>query len=121
MTTFQIVTLPILAVMILVTAVAIGRRRLAPRFGAAWIALWVAASAGIFNPDILARIATFLGIGRGVDLVLYVSILAFSIAFFLVFLRFRRLDEQLTRIVRHQAIRDAEGDEEKPKRVAGAG
>lgn len=98
--------------MILATAVAISRRRLTPRFGAAWIALWVAASVAIFDPDILARIATFLGIGRGVDLVLYVSILAFSIAFFLVYLRFRRLDEQLTQIIRHLAIRDAERDEE---------
>jgi small membrane protein len=111
-TTFQIVTLPVLAVMILVTAVAIGRRRLAPRFGAAWIALWVAAAVGILDPDILARIATFLGIGRGVDLVLYVSLLVFFIAFFLVYLRFRRLDEQLTQIIRHLAIRDAERDEE---------
>jgi len=111
-TTFQIVTLPILAAMILATAVAIGKRRLARRSGAAWIALWVAASVGIYDPDILSRIATFLGIGRGVDLVLYVSILVFFIAFFLVYLRFRRLDEQLTQIIRHLAIRDAERDKE---------
>ncbi len=121
MTTFQIVTLPIFAVMILVTAVAMGRRRLAPRLGVVWIALWVAASIGIADPNILVRIAHFLGIGRGVDLVLYVSILAFFIAFFVVYLRFRRLDEQMTEIVRHLAIRDAERDDEKPKRVAGAG
>lgn len=117
MTTFQIVTLPILAVMILVTAVAMGRRRLAPRLGVAWIALWVAASVGIADPEILARIANFLGIGRGVDLVLYVSILVFFIAFFVVYLRFRRLDEQLTQIVRHLAIRDADqppGDDHAP-------
>lgn len=121
MSTFQIVTLPILAVMILATVLAIGRRRLAPRFGAVWIALWVAASVGVLDPDILARIATVLGIGRGVDLVLYVSILVFFIAFFLVYLRFRRLDEQMTQIIRHLAIRDAEGEQEKPKRVADAG
>ena len=112
MTTFQIVTLPVLAVMILVTAVAIGRRRLAPRFGTVWIALWVGAAVAILDPAIMARLATFLGIGRGVDLVLYVSILAFFIAFFLVYLRFRRLDEQMTQIIRHLAIRDAERDEE---------
>ncbi len=121
MTTFQVVTLPVLAVMILVTAVAMGRRRLAPRFGMAWIALWVGASIAILNPNLLVRVAHFLGIGRGVDLVLYVSILAFFIAFFLVYLRFRRLDEQLTQIVRHLAIRDAEKREEKPQRAVDAG
>ena len=112
MTTFQIATLPVLAVMILVTAVAMGRRRLAPKFGTAWIALWVAAAVAVLDPEILVRLARFLGIGRGADLVFYVSILAFFIAFFLVYLRFRRLDEQMTQIIRHLAIRDAERDEE---------
>ena len=112
MTTFQIVTLPILAAMILATAVAMSRRRLAVRSGVVWIALWVAASVAILDPDILARLATFLGIGRGVDLVLYVSLLVFFIAFFVVYLRFRRIEEQLTEIVRHLAIRDAERPKE---------
>jgi hypothetical protein len=107
-TTFQLVTLPILGVMIVATAVAMGRRRLAARPGLAWMALWVAAAIGIADPDILSRVAALLGIGRGVDLVLYVSLLAIFIAFFIVYLRFRRIDEQLTLLVRHLAIRDAE-------------
>lgn len=112
MTTFQIVTLPLLAVMVLLTAIQIARRRLAPRFGFAWIALWVAAAVSIANPDLLVRIAHFLGIGRGTDLVLYLSILFMFVAFFLIYLRFRRVDEQLTKIVRHLAIRDAQDERE---------
>ena len=108
MTTFQIVTLPLIAAMVLATAIQIGRRRLAARFGVAWIALWIAAAAGIADPDVLVRIAHFLGIGRGADLVLYLSILFMFAAFFVVYLRFRRIDEQMTKIVRHLAIRDAE-------------
>jgi len=107
--------------MILATTVAVGRRRISRRLGFAWILLWVGASIGIVAPNILVRAAHLLGIGRGVDLVLYVSILAFFIAFFLVYLRFRRLDEQLTQIIRHLAIRDAEGEGEKAKRIADAG
>jgi hypothetical protein len=108
LTTFQIVTLPLLAVMVLATAIQIGRRRLAARFGAAWIALWIAAAMAIADPDVLVRIAHFLGIGRGADLVLYLSILFTFVAFFVTYLRFRRIDEQMTKIVRHLAIRDAE-------------
>jgi hypothetical protein len=111
-TTFQVVTLPLLAVMVLVTAIQIARRRLAPRFGTAWIALWVAAAVSIANPDLLVRIAHFLGIGRGTDLVLYLSILFMFAAFFIIYLRFRRVDEQLTKIVRHLAIRDAQDEQE---------
>ncbi len=108
MTTFQVVTLPLLAVIVLVTAIQIGRRRLSPRFGFAWIVLWVAAAVSIADPDILVRAAHFLGIGRGADLVLYLSVIFSFAAFFVTYLRFRRVDEQLTKLVRHIAIRDAE-------------
>jgi hypothetical protein len=106
------VTLPLLAMMVLVTAIQIARRQLAPRFGAAWIALWIAAAVSIANPDLLVRVAHFLGIGRGTDLVLYLSILFMFAAFFMIYLRFRRVDEQLTKIVRHLAIKDARDEHE---------
>ena len=107
MTTFQIVALPFLALIILATVVQSGRRRLAPRVALAWVLLWVAAAVSIADPDILVRAAHFLGIGRGADLVLYLSVITSFAAFFITYLRFRRVDEQLTTIVRHIAIRDA--------------
>ena len=117
MTTFQLITIPLLACAVIVTAVAISRRRLAPRVGLMWLALWSAALVSIAVPELLVRIAHALGIGRGADLVLYVSILFTLGGFFLIYLRFRRLDEALTQIVRHLAIRDADeppGDDQGP-------
>ena len=108
MTTFQVVMLPLCALLVLVTAVQVARRHLAPRLGFAWTALWVAAGISIFDPNILVRAAHLLGIGRGADLVLYLSVLFSFAAFFITYLRFRRVDEQLTTLVRHIAIRDAE-------------
>ena len=112
MTTFQLVALPALAVLIVVTAVAAARHRITPRVALAWMALWLGAAAGIAFPEILAAVAHALGIGRGADLVFYVFILATFVAFFVTYLRFRRLDEQLTKIVRHLAIQNAEREEE---------
>jgi small membrane protein len=106
-TTFQVVTLPLLAVVVLVIAIQTARRRLTARVGFAWIALWVAAAVSIADPDLLVRAAHFLGIGRGADLVLYLSVIFSFAAFFVTYLRFRRVDEQLTKLVRHIAIRDA--------------
>ncbi|HUP50027.1 MAG TPA: DUF2304 domain-containing protein [Thermoanaerobaculia bacterium] len=105
---FQWITLPALLVVVLITAAAIRRRRLNSRAGAAWLLLWVAAAVSVAFPDILVVVARFLGIGRGADLILYFSILFMFAGFFLVYLRFRRIDDQLTRIVRHLAIRDGE-------------
>ena len=108
MTTFQLVTLPLLIAMIIATGVAISRRRIAPRLGLFWLVIWIGAAISIAFPEIPSIVARFLGIGRGADLVLYLSILFMLGAFFAVYLRFRRLDEQITRIVRHLAIRDAD-------------
>ena len=108
MTTFQLLTLPFLVAAILFTGAATARRRITPGTGAFWILLWLAAAISIADPGILVVLAKFLGIGRGADLVLYVSILVTFVGFFLMYLRYRRLSDQLTEIVRHLAIRDAE-------------
>ncbi len=108
MTTFQLLTLPLLVAAIIFTGVAVARHRLTPGAGGAWILLWLAAAVSILDPTLLVIVARFLGIGRGADLVLYLSILAMFIGFFLTYLRYRRLNDQLTEIVRHLAIRDAE-------------
>lgn len=112
MTTFQLVALPALAVLLVVTAVAATRHRITPRVALAWMVLWLAAAAGIAFPELLVTMAHALGIGRGADLVFYVFILATFVAFFVTYLRFRRLDEQLTKIVRHMAILNGEREEE---------
>lgn len=112
MTTFQLIALPLLGLLVVVTGVAIGRARVVPRIGVAWIVLWLAAAGTIAFPGVLVRLAHLLGIGRGADLVLYVFILAGFVAFFVTYLRFRRVEEQLTAIVRHLAIRDAEERDE---------
>jgi hypothetical protein len=113
MTTFQLVTLPLLGVLIVVTAVATARSRVTPRIGLGWIFLWISAAIAIAFPDLLVWLAQALGIGRGTDLVLYVFILAGFVAFFATYLRFRRLDEQMTTIVRHIAIENASRDHDR--------
>jgi len=54
------------------------------RFGALsfWLLIWAVALLAIFYPEETTRIARILGIGRGVDIVVYSSI---AILFYLVF------------------------------------
>lgn len=113
MTTFQLVTLPLLGAMFVLTVVAAARKRVSSGVSVFWLLIWMGAGISIAFPDIPGLIAKFLGIGRGADLVFYLAILFMFGAFFLVYLRFRRLDEQITRLVRHLAIRDAKEPGEK--------
>jgi hypothetical protein len=110
MTPFQQATLAALALIVALTLVATARRRLSRPVGFAWVLLWLAAALVVAFPDLSSRVAHWTGVGRGADLIDYLSTLVVFFALFMIYMRFRRIDEQLTTIVRHLAIRNAEDE-----------
>ncbi|MEN9558568.1 MAG: hypothetical protein RL141_937 [Candidatus Parcubacteria bacterium] len=72
----------------------------------AWCALWVAAATVVLLPKTTSVIAQLVGVGRGVDAVVYLSITLLFVLLFRVFLTLDRLDQQLTGMVRREALRD---------------
>ena len=69
-----------------------------------WIIFWVAIASVVSVPNVTQRIADVLGIGRGVDLVMYLSI---AILFFLVFklyIQIESMRRSLTEIARKKTI-----------------
>ena len=106
MTLFQWIAIPPLLLLLVATAAATVRRRIRPRAGIFWSLLWLSAATAMRWPDLTVRVARLVGIGRGADLVLYVAVGVMSIGFFLVFLRLRRIEEDLTRIVRALALKE---------------
>jgi hypothetical protein len=107
MSTFQIVFAPLLMVLAIVTGVAAARRRLVPRVALAWVVLWVSSAAVILRPEITVAVAHFLGIARGADLVFYLGVLAMFLGFFVVYMRLRRIEAQITTLVRALALMEA--------------
>jgi hypothetical protein len=61
----------------------------------------------IIWPDITNKIAFKLGVGRGADLVFYISILIFWLIIVKLFDRIRKLEQMLTEITRNDAILQA--------------
>ena len=59
------------------------------------------------NPDLATRIAHFFGIGRGADLLFYLSFLILFFIAFVYYLKFKQLESVSTRIIRHMAISEA--------------
>jgi hypothetical protein len=113
---FQLIGIALLAALSLLTLAAAVRRRLTTPAAAAWIALWLTAAVAIARPGITIVVANFLGIGRGADLVMYCAILAGIAGFFAVFLRLRRLDHELTLVVRQLALLEVRRPPEEPQR-----
>lgn len=74
-----------------------------------WLAIWLIVAVVFWLPGTTSYLALFFGIGRGVDLAIYIAVL---IIFYLIFRLYLKLDKQqseLTKIVRHLALN------EKPK------
>lgn len=55
--------------------------------------------------DSSTLIANFLGIGRGVDLVIYLSLIGLTVSCVLLYLRTVKLERMLTMMARNQAIK----------------
>jgi hypothetical protein len=71
-----------------------------------WSCIWLAAIVVVTLPETTAVLAQALRVGRGVDVVLYASV---PFGFYLVFRLYEkidRMDHDLTKLVRHLALRD---------------
>jgi hypothetical protein len=68
----------------------------------------VAAALSVFFPEVLTRVATFLGIGRGTDLLLYGTVVSLFVFMATTYQRFRHSEMALTKLSRRIAIDEAE-------------
>ncbi len=71
------------------------------------LALIVAALIFIIWPDLTTALAQKLGVGRGADLVFYLSILIFWFVVLKLYARIRQLEKSFTQIIREDAIKKA--------------
>jgi hypothetical protein len=70
-----------------------------------WVTIWAAAGLVVLYPNSTARLAQFFGIGRGVDLVLYVSLATMFFLIFRLHLKIEGVRRMITNIVRSDALR----------------
>jgi hypothetical protein len=108
MNTFQGAALMVFSLLTAMTLSAGVRGLVRKRIVAVWLAIWTIGALAIVWPRSTFLVARWLGIGRGADLLLYLSVLFMLVGFFYVYGRFRRLDRQITVLVRRLAIENAE-------------
>ncbi|MBZ5857454.1 DUF2304 domain-containing protein [Flavihumibacter profundi] len=61
----------------------------------------------ILQPELTNTIAHKIGVGRGADLVFYISILLFWYFILRLYARIRKLEETVTTLIRQEAIKNA--------------
>ena len=74
----------------------------------AFVAFLVFAAYAVVRPDDITAIAHWVGVGRGADLVLYATVVAFVFVVINFYLRTRDMERRITELARAVALRDAE-------------
>ncbi len=75
-----------------------------------WLIFWAAVIVVSVHPTTTDRLAILLGVGRGVDTAMYLSLLLIFYLLFRSFAKIEDMDRQLTRVVRANALREMEED-----------
>lgn len=78
-----------------------------------WLFIWLLALIIIWYPQVTTFLAIQVGIGRGVDLAVYVSIILVFYLIFRLWLKIGQIEKQITQIVRAEALKNIIDDEEK--------
>ena len=104
---------PIQIVLLLVILLAFARvvqrfrqRRMRPLDFCFWTAVWLFGAVVVLWPEAASGLARVVGIGRGADLVLYVSVIALFYLVFRVYVRMEYFQHDLTKLTRHLALQD---------------
>jgi hypothetical protein len=75
-----------------------------------WTLLWVGGLFVILLPDTTSWLASRVGVGRGVDAIVYLSVVVLFFALFQTSRKVDKLERHLTKLVRAIALNDADKD-----------
>ncbi len=71
---------------------------------ALWSGFWIASAVLVLRPEFASAFASLLGVGRGVDAVIYLAILGLFYLVFRVFLRIDKIERDITLLVRKESL-----------------
>ena len=72
------------------------------------------------RPEWSTSMASLVGVGRGVDLLFYLSHMVLFFIAFMYYVRFKDMELRFTRLVRQLALENARADQKDPPRPVGA-
>jgi small membrane protein len=80
------------------------QRRMAPLDFLFWGLVWIGTASIIIFPNATSPLAHLLGIGRGADLIMYLSLLISCYLIFRLYVALARLEQAITALVRALAL-----------------
>jgi small membrane protein len=82
-----------------------------------WIIVWSLSAIGILLPATTSSLAHLVGVGRGVDVVTYISLFLLFYLTFRIYVMLEEIRRDITSIIRQIAIQNPRKGKSKKKRV----
>ena len=73
---------------------------------AVWVILWLMVGGATIYPQQTDVLAQAVGVERGADLLVYISIIVLFFVVFKVIVKLEKIDRDITAVVRHTAIKE---------------
>lgn len=120
LTTIQIVLLIFVIFAISRVVLRFKERVLPVQMALFWILVWIAALIGILLPKTTTKIASLFGVGRGVDVIVYISLALLFYLVFRIYVMIQDLRHEITNLVRQLALQNPQNSpkarNKKPKK-----
>lgn len=78
---------------------------LSPQAYIFWMFIWLAAAFGIIQPGTTSKLAEVFGVGRGVDIIVYIALALVFYLVFRIFVMVEDLRQEITFIIRQVALK----------------
>ncbi|MEX2027956.1 MAG: DUF2304 family protein [Candidatus Curtissbacteria bacterium] len=72
-----------------------------------WALIWISAIVGILLPTTTTKIASVFGVGRGVDVIVYISLVLLFYLVFRIYVMIGDIRHEITSVVRKTALQNA--------------
>ena len=78
-----------------------------------WIFIWVLVILMVVFPQTMSHLATLTGVGRGVDVVIYIAIIVLFYLHYRLYMKIENIEREITLLVREIALMKREEKEKK--------
>lgn len=78
-----------------------------------WLIFWLLVGGAVIWPKTTDIIAGFVGVSRGADLLVYISILVIFFIVFKIIVKLEKIDREITKIIRELSLRETKEKNQK--------
>lgn len=71
-----------------------------------WLIIWMGVLTVVYWPNLIDRLASPFGVGRGIDVLVYFGLVLLFYLVYRIYIHLENLERQLTKVVRHLAMKD---------------